>query len=85
MARYRGFKGTLLQWCYRNRKADCLLMGLLQAVNELNQMKLLKPGDPCPCCGRPIKSEDPEVLALLTLIRDSMADSAREVGMEAHP
>ena len=38
MARYRGFKGTLLQWCYRNRKADCLLMGLLQAVNELNQM-----------------------------------------------
>ena len=38
MARYRGFKGTLLQWCYRNRKTDCLLMGLLQAVNELNQM-----------------------------------------------
>ena len=39
MARYRGFKGTLLQWCYRNRKTDCLLMGLLQAVKiELNQM-----------------------------------------------
>lgn len=39
---------------------------------------MLQTGDPCPCCGRPIKSEDPEVLALLTLIRDSMADSARE-------
>ena len=34
---------------------------------------MLQTGDPCPCCGRPIKSEDPEVLALLTLIRDSMA------------
>lgn len=31
-------------------------------------MKLLKPGDPCPCCGRPILSEDPAVLELLTKI-----------------
>ena len=38
MARYRGFKGTVLQWCYRNRKMDCLLLGLLQSVNELNQI-----------------------------------------------
>ena len=33
-------------------------------------MKLLKPGDPCPCCGQPIKSRDPEVLARLTRIRE---------------
>lgn len=28
----------------------------------------LQTGDPCPCCGRPIKSRDPDVLRLLTMI-----------------
>ena len=32
---------------------------------------LLKTGDPCPCCGQPIRSTDPDVLRLLTLIRDN--------------
>ena len=32
---------------------------------------MLKPGDPCPCCGQPIKTKDPAMLALLTHIRDS--------------
>lgn len=31
-------------------------------------MKLLKTGDPCPCCGQPIKSKDPAILAMLTWI-----------------
>lgn len=31
-------------------------------------MKKLKTGDPCPCCGQPIKSKDPEVLYLLSWI-----------------
>lgn len=31
-------------------------------------MKILKTGDPCPCCGQPIKSKDPEVLYLLSWI-----------------
>lgn len=31
---------------------------------------MLKPGDPCPCCGQPIKTTDPEILALLTYIKD---------------
>ena len=31
-------------------------------------MKMLKKGDPCPCCGRPIKTADPEVLYLLSWI-----------------
>ena len=32
---------------------------------------MLKPGDPCPCCGQPIKTTDPAILAMLTHIRDS--------------
>ena len=31
-------------------------------------MKQLQRGDPCPCCGRPIKTNNPEVLRLLTWI-----------------
>ena len=29
-------------------------------------MKLLKKGDPCPCCGQPIKTDDPERLMFLS-------------------
>lgn len=43
-------------------------------------MKLLKPGDPCPCCGRPIKTRDPERLALLTWIsRKARFPTAEEI------
>lgn len=28
----------------------------------------LQTGDPCPCCGQPIKSRDPDVLRLLSTI-----------------
>lgn len=31
---------------------------------------MLKPGDPCPCCGQPIKTNDPEILSLLTYIQE---------------
>ena len=31
-------------------------------------MKILKPGDPCPCCGQPIKTDDPYVLMLLSYL-----------------
>lgn len=34
--------------------------------------KLLKTGDPCPCCGKPIKTKDPDTLLLLSLIRDNI-------------
>lgn len=40
--------------------------------------KLLKPGDPCPCCGRPIKTSDPEKLMLLSWISQLMALNSRE-------
>lgn len=33
---------------------------------------MLKTGDPCPCCGQPIKTTDPLLLKLLTRIRDDM-------------
>lgn len=32
---------------------------------------MLQPGDPCPCCGQPIKTTDPDILAVLTHIRDA--------------
>ena len=35
---------------------------------------MLKPGDPCPCCGQPIKTKDPDILALLTHILDSQCN-----------
>lgn len=38
--------------------------------------KILKPGDPCPCCGQPIKTQDPEILRLLTYIKYSGSISA---------
>ena len=31
-------------------------------------MRMLETGDPCPCCGQPILSEDPAVLAMLTRV-----------------
>lgn len=33
---------------------------------------MLRTGDPCPCCGQPIKTTDPVLLRLLTLMRDVM-------------
>lgn len=36
---------------------------------------MLQKGDPCPCCGQPIKTSDPELLRLLTYIRDTKANA----------
>lgn len=50
-------------------------------------MRMLQPGDPCPCCGQPIRSKDPAVLELLTeiamkrrllTVEDILAISRRE-------
>ena len=35
-------------------------------------MLVLKTGDPCPCCGRPIKYTDPDALRLLAQICEMM-------------
>lgn len=31
-------------------------------------MKILKPGDPCPCCGNPIKTTDLDDLYVLSVL-----------------
>ena len=31
-------------------------------------MTMLQPGDLCPCCGQPIKTQDPDALMLLSWI-----------------
>lgn len=51
----------------------------------MDAIKMLKPGDPCPCCGQPIKTKDPEILCLLTYIRDSgrLSDAYSEFRKEA--
>lgn len=37
-------------------------------------MKILKPGDPCPCCGEPIKEGVPmDTLLLLSWVADGLA------------
>lgn len=37
----------------------------------MDATKMLRTGDPCPCCGQPIKTTDPDILAVLTHIRDA--------------
>lgn len=33
-------------------------------------MRVLKTGDPCPCCGKPIRFTDPDALRLLAMMAD---------------
>lgn len=33
-------------------------------------MRILKTGDPCPCCGQPILLTDPDALRMLAAIAD---------------
>ncbi|MGI6010667.1 MAG: hypothetical protein ACOX8H_04105 [Ruminococcus sp.] len=43
MARYRGLRTIILQWCYRNRKVDRTLLNLQKSVDDLNQAVISKP------------------------------------------
>lgn len=45
-------------------------------------MRTLKTGDPCPCCGMPIKSTDPDKLRMLAMLADFMELYAREQDRE---
>lgn len=40
---------------------------------------ILKPGDPCPCCGQPIKTEDPDMLLVLSWIAWLKGEESRPV------
>lgn len=42
-------------------------------------MELLKTGDPCPCCGQPIQTQDLRELYLLTRIRSWMRLNRNEI------
>lgn len=42
--------------------------------------KLLKPGDPCPCCGMPIKTNDPDKLLVLNWLAWVMGRKAANRG-----
>ncbi len=35
-------------------------------------VRILKTGDPCPCCGMPIKLTDPDALRMLAIIADML-------------
>ena len=53
-------------------------------------MKLLKKGDPCPCCGNPIPTDDPELLKLINWLagygtaRDAFGTEAPPPDWAAH-
>ena len=36
------------------------------------RIRLYKTGDPCPCCGQPIKARDPEELLEFSMLVDFM-------------
>lgn len=43
----------------------------------MNDIKQLKPGDICPICGQPIKTDDPEALFVLSVLAN-LIDGAKQ-------
>lgn len=39
---------------------------------------ILKPGDPCPCCGMPIKTNDPDKLLAMNWLAWAMGRQKRD-------
>ena len=52
-------------------------------------MKILKKGDRCPCCGEPIKTDDKDVLLLLSWVADKGRlpnfQEIADIYRDAHP
>ena len=52
-------------------------------------MRTLKKGDLCPCCGRPIKTDNPDVLRLLGCIAEQrrlpLPDEIKQIFTESDP
>ena len=46
-------------------------------MNE--ELTQLRPGDPCPICGQPIKRDDPEALFVLSVLANLIDGTKREV------
>ena len=47
-------------------------------------MKILKPGDPCPCCGNPIKTTDLDDLYVLSVLA-AWAEKREKDGTDKRP
>lgn len=47
-------------------------------------MKILKPGEPCPCCGNPIKTTDPDDLYVLSVLA-VWAEKREKSGTDQRP
>jgi len=47
-------------------------------------MRVLKTGDPCPCCGKPILLTDPDALRLLALLADTLEFLDRRDDLTTH-
>lgn len=48
-------------------------------------MRILNTGDPCPCCGMPIRLTDPEALRLLAMTADLLKLPERPASKEGNP
>ena len=42
-------------------------------------MKILRPGDPCPCCGQPLTTRDRKTLLLLSEIAEGRPPTLEEL------
>lgn len=49
----------------------------------MGSARILKAGDPCPCCGSPIQTTNPVMLGLLTLLRDELEEMQLKGELEA--
>lgn len=45
---------------------------------------MLKKGDICPCCGKPIKTDDPRALQILTEIAGYLKDEEEKKESDGH-
>lgn len=45
-------------------------------------MRVLRPGDPCPCCGQPIQTSERLALLTLSLMAEEMPDYEWPEGRE---
>lgn len=45
---------------------------------------MLKQGDICPCCGKPIKTDDPRALMILTEIAEYLKDTEEKKESGGH-
>lgn len=69
----------MLSWCGGIAMIFIFIVALI-AIDEGRQgMKILRPGDICPCCGQPIKTQDIIKLLLLSEIAEGRSPTLEEL------